>query len=70
MIKRRFIVEVAVNEKTVARKYPNYDCNYDTPDELIDAIMLNFKFEADTDMSKNGMKEWGYSKKIIEEIKA
>jgi len=69
MIKKRFIVEIAVNEKTVAQKYPNYDCNYDSPEELIDRVMDNFKFEAETDMSKDGMRVWGYSKKIIKEIK-
>jgi hypothetical protein len=68
MIKRRFIVEIEVDEKTVANKYPNYQFNYDNPNELIDARIRDFTIEADTDMSKDGLKEWGYAKRVIKEL--
>lgn len=68
-MKRQFLVEIEVDEKNVAKKYPNYSINWDSPEELIDSLMRDFIFEADTDMSKDGLTEWGYAKRIIREVK-
>lgn len=68
-IKKRFIVEIEVDTKTISKKYPNYKYNYNSPDELIKSLIKGFTCEGDTDMSKDGLKEWGYSKRVIGEVK-
>lgn len=68
-MKKRFIVEVEVDEKKVDKLYPNYCFNYGCPEELIESIMEHFIYDADTDMSKDGLKTWGYAKRVIKEIK-
>jgi len=65
-MKKRFIVEIEVDLKTIEKKYPNYKINYNNADEFISSLMNNFKFEGDTDMSKNGLKKWGYAKRVGE----
>ena len=65
-MKKRFIVEIEVDLKTIEKKYPNYKINYNNADEFISSLMNNFKFEGDTDMSKNGLKKGGYAKRVGE----
>jgi len=69
IIKQTFILEIAVDSLNVSKKYPNYRFNYEKPEDLIKSIANNIKFCAETDMSKYGMKEWGYSIKV-KKIKA
>jgi hypothetical protein len=64
ILTKRYVVEISVDIKKIADKYPNYRFNYDNPMDFIKAQANNIKFVADTDMSKNGMKEWGYSIKV------
>jgi hypothetical protein len=68
MVKKRFIVQIEVDEKNIAKKYPNYNLNWDNANDFIKGIMNDFKFDGDTNTSKDGIKEWGYSKKVIKEI--
>ena len=68
-MKKQFIVEIEVDEKTVADKYPNYIYNYSSPKELIKAIMTDFIYEGGCNTQKVGMKQWGYAKRVIKEIK-
>jgi hypothetical protein len=65
-IKKRFILEIEVDENKVQQKYPNYRWNYDKPEELIKAVANDVKFIAGVDMSKDGMRQWGYSVKVKE----
>jgi hypothetical protein len=60
-VKFKFEVTVEVDENEIVNKYPNYRFNFNSPKQLADSVANDFKFCADTDMSKNGMKEWGYS---------
>ena len=62
MITKQFIVTINVDDENISELYPNYSINYDSPDELIEALMKSFKWEGVTDMSKGGLREWGYSK--------
>ena len=65
-IKKRFILEIEVDENKVQQKYPNYRWTYDKPEELIKAVANDVKFIAGVDMSKDGMRQWGYSVKVKE----
>lgn len=65
-IKKRFILEIEVDEDAVKQKYPNYRWNYNKPEELIRTVANDVKFIAGVDMSKDGMKQWGYSVKVKE----
>ena len=65
-IKKQFLLEIEVDEEQVVEKYPNYRFNYDNPAHFISVQANNIKFVADTDMSKQGMKQWGYSIKVKE----
>ena len=67
-MKKRFVVEIEVNEKEIVKKYPNYNINFSNPKELIDMLINNFTYEGDIDMSKDGLIEFGYAKRIIKEI--
>ena len=75
MIKKRFIVEIEVDEDKIWDKYPNYKYNWGTKSSItsankfIKSLMSCFEYEADTNMSKDGLKKWGYAKRIIKEIK-
>jgi hypothetical protein len=64
IIKQTFIIEIAVDSLNVSKKYPNYRFNFSKPEELIKSVANDIKFCADTDMSKDGMKLWGYSIKV------
>ncbi len=68
-MKKRFIVEIEVDEKNIAKKYPNYNFNWNTPEEFIKSLMSCFTNEADTNMAKDGLKKFGYAKRIIKEVK-
>lgn len=65
-IKKKFIVEIEVDDQTVQQKYPNYRINYSKPEELINAVANDIRFIAGVDMSRDGMKLWGYSLKVKE----
>jgi len=68
-MKKRFIVEIEVDEKQISKKYPNYQFNYNNPNQLVNALINDFIYEGDINMDKKGLKKFGYSKKIIKEIK-
>jgi hypothetical protein len=63
-IKRQFIVTITADENGVKEKYPNYQFNYDRPEQLINSVANDIKFIAGVDMSKDGMKLFGYSVEI------
>lgn len=63
--KRSFIVTIEVDEEKLKQKYPNYRLNYDNTDQFINAVANDIRFIAGTDMSKDGMEQWGYSIKIM-----
>ncbi len=65
-IKKQFLLEIEVDEEQVVEKYPNYPLNYSNSTEFIKAQANNLKFIAGIDMSKQGMKQWGYSIKLKE----
>ena len=64
IIKRKFTLEIAVNADKILQKYPNYRVNFDDPNEFIEFILSGLEWSGDTNLSKNGMKKWGYSVKI------
>lgn len=64
--KKKFILTIEVDNKNILKKYPNYKFNYSSPDEFIKSIANDIQFIAGMDMSKKGMKNWGYSIKIKE----
>lgn len=68
-MKKQFLIEIEVDEKNIAKKYPNYSINYDNPNQLIEMLLADFIFDGETDMSKDGLKEWGYAKRIIDPVK-
>jgi hypothetical protein len=57
-------VEIVINEHTINEKYPNYKWNFNSPKELADSLVPTIVYEADTDMSKDGLSKWGYSIKV------
>jgi hypothetical protein len=65
-IKKTFIVRIEVDEEEVKQKYPNYRLNYDNPEQFIKAVVNDLRFIAGVNMSKDGMKQWGYSIKLFE----
>lgn len=67
-MKKRFIVEIEVDEDSIWDKYPNFKYNWSNAQEFIEDTIKSFEQSADTDLRKNGLKEWGYSVKVIEEI--
>jgi hypothetical protein len=62
----KYEVLIEIDEDNVDKKYPNYGINYDNPKELADAIAFGVAREGETDMAKDGWKEWGYSIKVKE----
>lgn len=54
-------VEIVVDEKIINEKYSNYKWNYDPIEQFADSLVPEESYEADTDMSKDGLKQWGYS---------
>lgn len=65
-IKKTFIVTIEVDEEAVKQKYPNYRSNYDKTEQFIKAVANDIRFIAGVNMSKEGMKQWGYSIKVKE----
>jgi hypothetical protein len=56
--------EIEIDEVNINKKYPNYRFNFDSPKELADSLVPTVIYEADTNMSKDGLDKWGYSIKI------
>ena len=54
-------VEIVIDEDNINEKYSNYRWNYDSIEDFANSLVLEESFEADTDMSKDGLKLWGYS---------
>ncbi|MDD3007547.1 MAG: hypothetical protein RBR70_11780 [Arcobacter sp.] len=54
-------VKIVIDEENINQKYPNYKWNFDSIEEFADSLVSEESYEADTDMSKNGLEEWGYS---------
>lgn len=65
-IRKVFTLEIEVDVEQVQQKYPNYRLNFDKPEQLIEAVAQDAKFLAGVDMSKDGMKTWGFSIKVRE----
>ena len=66
-MKKKFILEIEVDEKNIVKKYPNYQFNFTSSEEFISHLINNIIYEADINMSKDGLKKWGYSIKIRKE---
>lgn len=58
-----YTVKIEVDD-SVIEKYHNYSINYNSHRELADSIAFSLEREGETDMRKDGMKEWGYSIKV------
>lgn len=54
-------VEIVIDEKNISKKYPNYKFNYDSIEDFADSLVSEESYEGDTDMSKDGLGQWGYS---------
>lgn len=54
-------IEIVVDEENIHTKYPNYKFNYDSIEQFADSLVLEESYEADTDMSKDGLEQWGYT---------
>lgn len=54
-------IEIIVDEKSINQKYPNYKFNYDSIEQFVDSLVPEESYEGDTNMSKNGLKQYGYS---------
>jgi hypothetical protein len=54
-------VEIVIDEKNIIKKYPNFEFNYDSIEQFADSLVPEESYEADTDMSKNGLVKFGYS---------
>jgi len=57
----RLEYKIEIDENTINEKYPNYKWNFNSPKELADSLIPTIIYEADTDMSKDGLDKWGYS---------
>lgn len=64
-IKKKFILEIEVDEEAVQQKYPNYRYNYNNAREFIKAQAREVVMAAGVDLSKDGMKTWGFSIKVV-----
>lgn len=54
-------VEIIIDERNISEKYPNYKWNYDSIEQFADSLISGESYEADTDMSNDGLEQWGYS---------
>jgi len=54
-------IELIIDEENIDKKYPNYKFNYDSIEQFADSLVPEESFEGDTDMSKDGLEQWGYS---------
>lgn len=59
--KYKLEVEIIIDEENINKKYPNYKFNYDSIEDFADFLVPIESYEADTDMSKDGLEKWGYS---------
>lgn len=64
IFKYKLEYEIEIDEKNINEKYPNYKYNFNSPKELADSLVPIKIYEADTDMSEDGLDKWGYSIKI------
>jgi hypothetical protein len=64
VFKYKLEYEIEIDDDNINKKYPNYRWNFNSPKELADSLVPTIIYEADTDMSKNGLDKWGYSIKI------
>jgi len=54
-------VEIVIDEDNINEKYPNYRWNYDSIEDFANSLVPEESFEADTDISKDGLELYGYS---------
>ncbi|TKI70980.1 hypothetical protein FCU45_00910 [Sulfurimonas crateris] len=54
-------VEIVIDEENINKKYPNYKFNYDSIEEFASSLVPEESYEGDTDTSKDGLEQWGYS---------
>jgi hypothetical protein len=54
-------VEIVIDEENINEKYPNYKWNFDSIEQFADYLVPEESYEADTNMSKDGLEQWGYS---------
>ena len=64
-MKKRYMIEIEVDEENIAELDPNYSINYENPEEFIDSLLKDFIYEGETNMQEDGLKEWGYAKRVI-----
>lgn len=67
-MRNRFLIEIEVDEKTIRSKYPNFNINWDNERDFIESTIKSFVFINDDDMSKVGLKKWGYAIRVIREV--
>ncbi|CAC9606326.1 hypothetical protein [uncultured Gammaproteobacteria bacterium] len=57
--------EIEVDEENIYEKYPNYGINYDSSKDFANRLVPDGDvYEVDTNISKHGLEEWGYSIKV------
>lgn len=54
-------IEIIIDEENINQKYPNYKFNYDSIEQFANSLISEESYEGDTNMSKDGLKKWGYS---------
>ncbi len=54
-------VEIKIDEDNINEKYPNYKWNFDSIEQFADSLVSEESFEGNIDMSKDGLKQYGYS---------
>lgn len=54
-------VEIIIDEENINKKYPNYKFNYDSIEQFADSLVPEESYEGNTDISKDGLEQWGYS---------
>ena len=67
-MKRRFILEVEVDEDDILRLYPNYRFNYSSADQFIESCLPQPRKDTEDMPSDNDLKRWGFEKRIIGEV--
>jgi hypothetical protein len=61
IFKYQLEIEIIIDEENLNKKYPNYKYNYNSIEQFADSLVLEESYEVDTDMSKVGLEQWGYS---------
>lgn len=64
IITHKFDLEISVNIKEVQHKYPNYRFNFNKVEDFVNFIVNELRYSGDIDLSKESMKEFGYSVNI------